>query len=72
MVADETFQWLKDGQLLSSSAGVVYSGMGQNLTVLNAERSDSGNYTCVVSNAEGSTNVSAMVQVTSTVLTCDG
>lgn len=67
----ETYQWFKDGQLLSPDDNVVIQ-QREELMVLSAEKSDSGVYTCVASNSGGSSNASAVVDVTSTIITCDG
>lgn len=67
----ETYQWFKDDSLLSPGASVIIRPR-QELMVLNAQKSDAGVYVCVATNSAGSRNASAVVDVTSTVITCDG
>lgn len=67
----EGYQWMKDGVLISEDARVqIHPGRG--LTVVNATKEDAGVYHCLAINEEGSVNASATVNVTGTLLTCDG
>ena len=66
-----TFQWLKDGMVLSPNANLLLTP-GVGLQVLHAGRTHSGVYRCVLTNAAGSVGASAEVQVTDDVITCDG
>ena len=67
----DTYQWMRDGIVLSSNSNfTIETGVG--LHVLNAGTSNSGVYTCVASNDIGSVNISAVVVVTDSVITCDG
>lgn len=67
----DTYQWMKDGVVLSSSENLIINN-GEELRVLNARPSHSGVYQCVVTNVAGTASANATVQVTNTVITCDG
>ena len=67
----DTYQWIKDGVVLTSNTNLIITP-GTGLGVLSAKRSHSGVYYCVVTNDAASVNVSARVDVTSSVITCDG
>ena len=70
-VLADTYQWLKDGAVLSANSNlIVRQGVG--LQILHARKAHSGVYQCVVTNSAGTVNASAEVQVTDTVITCDG
>lgn len=62
---------MKDGEVLASSSDfVIEPGVG--LTVSGARKNHSGRYYCVAMSEERSANVSAVVNVTNAVITCDG
>lgn len=67
----DTYQWMKDGVALSSSTDLTILP-GEGMEVRSAKKSHSGKYYCVVTNGAGAVNASATVEVTSTVITCDG
>ncbi|XP_047443825.1 hemicentin-1 isoform X2 [Mugil cephalus] len=50
-----TIQWLKDGEAINSTRnkGIRISPDGSRLTVIRADNTDSGKYTCVAANAAG-------------------
>jgi hypothetical protein len=67
----DTYQWMKDGVVLSSGSELTITP-GVGIEVFNASKTHSGEYHCVVANGAGVANVSATVQVTNAVITCDG
>lgn len=65
------YQWFRNGVELSGSSNlIIESGLG--LRVLNAQKNHSGVYQCVATNDAGSVSVTTLVNVTNSVLTCDG
>lgn len=67
----DNYQWVRGGMVLSSDSNlVIRPGVG--LSVQRATKAHAGTYYCVASNEEGMLNVSAVVQVTNAVITCDG
>ena len=67
----DTYQWVKDGVMLSTNSEFTVDH-GYGIEIWNARKEHSGKYSCVVSNGAGAVNVSATVDVTSAVITCDG
>ena len=66
-----SYRWEKDGHVLLPSPSVVINP-GEDLTVFNASREDSGVYSCVAVGEEGENVARAVVNVTGALLTCDG
>ena len=67
----DTYQWFRSGiEIHTNSHQVIETGLG--LRVMAAQKSDSGVYLCVARNDAGSVNVTVVVDVTNSVLTCDG
>lgn len=70
-IPTDTYQWYRNGvEIHSNSHYSIESGVG--LHVAMAQRSDSGVYMCVAENEAGSVNATVDVEVTNSVLTCDG
>lgn len=63
--------WMKEGLILSSDENVIIKP-GSGLEVKNSLKSHSGKYYCIAKNYHGEVNVSAVVNVTNAVITCDG
>ena len=64
--------WMKDGRPLKSLPPSLIIEPGGGLMVHNATHSDSGVYTCEVSNDHWSNSASCMVVVTGPLLSCAG
>ena len=66
-----SYRWEKDGRVLLPSQSVVIE-QGEDLTVFNASREDSGVYSCVAVGEEGENVARAVVNVTGALLICNG
>ena len=66
-----TYQWLKDGSVLTEETGRLEGVNTETLTVLGVTFTDDGNYTCLVSNgADDSEASSAAFLQTIGIITC--
>ena len=66
-----SYSWYKDGQLLVTSDRVtVVNGSGLNISHVTVD--DSGVYSCVVIGTEGSSEASAQLSVTDSLISCKG
>lgn len=55
---------LQDGELLSSfTSNVSIDNQGHHLTIPRAQSMNSGNYTCLATNAAGTTNLTTVLTV---------
>ena len=72
----EALLWEKEGYAIDmESTRFIVRGDGvtsSTLTVLDANKEDSGVYSCVAESEAGKANANATAMVTGTVLTCDG
>ncbi|XP_019205590.1 cell adhesion molecule L1-like a isoform X6 [Oreochromis niloticus] len=57
-----SISWTKDENAIEGERFLAFES-GQSLRIINAEKGDSGKYTCVASNMEGSSTVTAVLDV---------
>ena len=65
-----TISWTKDGSAISSDSRISLSADNKHLTIMNVNRTDSGEYRCVASNSLGndtSSDATLNIQCKSTV-----
>ena len=56
-------EWMYDEDILTNDSQYLISSINQSLTVLNANLSLAGNYTCIASNTHGFSNNTALLEV---------
>ena len=58
-IPEPTFSWTKDGSAITANDRISLSGDNKELSIINVNRTDSGEYRCVAANSVGTVNSNA-------------
>ena len=58
-IPEPTFSWTKDGSAITANDRISLSADNKELSIINVNRTDSGEYRCVAANSVGTVNSNA-------------